>query len=160
MAITLQRCYANITDYCLTDMWLWTENIDLNNLAAVLLVEALEFSIEDNLPLDIQFKSRIIGNQCLKGVRKVICDTIMVHRGHSRHFSKLSYWYCHYSTQFHDLFAQNSMFLATLFGYKAFTVCDVYYPMYFFVFYFIISACISVSHLLTLASMNHIISHI
>ena len=71
------------------------------------------------------------------------------------HFSELSYWYCHISTQFQDAFGPNPIFLS----YSSVTKLLIF-VLYFFVFLLPIFARISVSHLPTLASMEHIMSHI
>ena len=82
----------------------------------------------------------------------------LIHRGQSRHSSELSYQYC----QKHSIsgFVWSKLHLPTLFGYKVMNICVVYFLMYFFVFHSLFFACISVSHLPTLASMDHIMSHI
>ena len=54
----------------------------------------------------------------------------MVHRGPTRHFSELSYWYCHEALNFRICLVQTPY--STLFSYKVKNICHVYFLMYLY----------------------------
>ena len=67
-------------------------------------------------------------------------------RGQSRHFTELRYWNCHLALNFRIILVQTKF-------------CDVYF-LWCHCFLLHIFACISISYLTTLASMDQITSHI